>query len=286
MAKRKIIKIDREKCTGCGLCIPACPEGALRIIDGKATLVSELFCDGLGACIGQCPEGAITIEEKEAEPYDEKKVMENIIKQGESAIKAHLEHLKEHHQEKLLQQALEFLEERGIKIYPGEEILTSSSSHSSQNTCGCPGSKPLIIPHDEKPDFSSERKIPSQLGNWPIQMHLISPVAPYYREADVLLVADCVGYVLADFHLKYLKGKSLGIACPKLDSAQEIYLEKIKSWFDEANISSLTVMIMEVPCCRGLLRLVKKAAESASRKVPLKYKIAGIKGEILEEGEF
>ena len=134
MAKRKIIKIDEKKCTGCSLCIPNCPEGALQMIDGKARLISDLFCDGLGACIGHCPEGAITIEEREAERYEEKKVMENIVKQGKNVIKAHLEHLKEHNQDEYLKQAVEYLKENNIKL-PDGDVLTRDKE------CACPGSK-------------------------------------------------------------------------------------------------------------------------------------------------
>jgi len=126
-------------------------------------------------------------------------------------------------------------------------------------------------------------KVKSQLRQWPIQMHLISPTAPYYAGADVLLAADCVAYALGDFHGQYLKGKSLAIACPKLDEGQDIYREKIKAWFDEAKINTLTVLIMQVPCCRGLLNLVQQAARTSERKVPIKYAVVGIQGEILEE---
>jgi len=115
MVKREIIKIDEEKCTGCGLCVPNCPEGALQIIDGKARLVSDLFCDGLGACIGNCPEEAISVEEREAEEYDERRVMENIVKQGKNTIKAHLQHLKDHGSDKYLKEAKEYLEEKVIE---------------------------------------------------------------------------------------------------------------------------------------------------------------------------
>ena len=248
--KRKIIKIDEEKCTGCGDCIPNCPEGALRIIDGKARLISDLFCDGLGACLGPCPVGAITVEEREAEPYNEKKVMANIVKQGENAVKAHLEHLQNHGETGYLKEAIEFL------------------GKNAKIPAGCPG---------------ASAKPKSQSKQWPIQLHLINPTAPCYQKADVLLVADCVAYVLGNFHSDYLKGKPLAIACPKLDENQEVYLEKIKSWFEDAKINTLTVMIMQVPCCRGLINLVRTALEKSRRKAPVKYVIVGIDGEILEE---
>jgi len=150
---------------------------------------------------------------------------------------------------------------------------------------GCPGSRMLNFKDkDQKSDDGPEGKIESRLRQWPIQMHLISPVAPYFKGADVLLTADCVAYALGDFHRDYLDGKSMAVACPKLDVNQEIYLQKIKAWFDDARINSLTVLIMQVPCCSGLLNLVKQAAQEASRKVPIKYVVAGVQGDILEEG--
>jgi ferredoxin len=281
MSKRKIIKIDEEKCNGCGLCIPNCPEGALQIIDGKARLISDLFCDGLGACIGHCPEGAITIEEREAEPYDEKKVMENIIRQGNNTIIAHLKHLKEHNQHQYLTQALEVLKEKKIEFPMKELIANGPHAHPA----GCPGAKMMDFSkkHESAEENRPATKVASQLRQWPIQLHLIMPTAPYYQGSDVLLVADCVAYALGNFHFDYLKGKSIAIACPKLDEGQDIYIEKIKSWIDDAKINTLTVMIMQVPCCMGLLNLAKEAAQSCKRKVPIKYIVVSIQGKILKE---
>ena len=281
MAKRKIIKIDENKCNGCGLCIPNCPEGALQIIDNKARLISDLFCDGLGACIGHCPEGAITTEEREAEAYDEKKVMENIVKQGTNTIIAHLKHLKEHNENDYLKQALEVLKEKGIKM-PKKE---THAGHGHAMSGGCPGAKTMDFSKKQESaeEGGSTGKVASQLGQWPIQLHLIMPTAPYYRGADVLLVADCVAYALGGFHPEYLKGKSIAIACPKLDEGQDVYKDKIKSWIDDAKINTLTVMIMQVPCCGGLLQLAKEAAQSAKRKVPVKYVVVSLQGEILQE---
>ncbi len=149
---------------------------------------------------------------------------------------------------------------------------------------GCPGSQTLHF--DDQANKETEGavgKIESQLRQWPIQLHLISPLAPYYQGADVLLTADCVAYALGDFHRDYLKGKSIAIACPKLDEGQDIYQEKIKAWFDEARINTLTVLIMQVPCCMGLLNLAKEAAQASQRKVPVKYIVVGVQGEILSE---
>ena len=149
---------------------------------------------------------------------------------------------------------------------------------------GCPGSRTMNFNTQPDSDNGQEvGKISSQLRQWPIQMHLISPTAPYYQNADVLLTADCVAYALGDFHREYLKDKSLAIACPKLDSGQEIYMEKIKAWIDDAKINTLTVLIMQVPCCMGLLGLAREAAEKAARKVPIKYEVVGVQGEVIQQ---
>ncbi len=275
--KRQIINIDEEKCTGCGLCIPGCPEGAIQMIDGKARLVSDLFCDGLGACLGHCPEGAITIEEREAEPYNEARVMENIINAGANTIKAHLKHLKDHNETDYYNQAVEILKERGIAV--------PEDNDSPVHHTGCPGSKALEFDKTtvvEQENGTAGHR-PSQLRHWPVQMHLISPNAPQYRNADVLLAADCVAFSVGDFHKDYLKDKSLAIACPKLDSGTDVYLEKLVAMIDHAQINTLTVMIMQVPCCRGLIMLAQQAVEQAQRKVPIKGIVVSVEGELLRE---
>lgn len=261
MGKRKIISIDAEKCNGCGLCMPNCPEGAIQMIDGKARLISDLFCDGLGACIGTCPQGAITVEEREAQAYDERRVMENIIPQGQNVILAHLQHLKGHAQMEFLKEALGFLKEKNIPI-PAD---FAHAVHAPQMTAATEGSNA------------------SALRQWPVQLHLVSPVAPYYQKKDVLLVADCVGYALGNFHSEFLAGKSLAIACPKLDSNKDVYVEKVRLLADEAKINTLTVMIMQVPCCRGLVEIARSGLAAAIRSVPLKVIIVGIQGDILSE---
>ncbi|MDP7180582.1 MAG: 4Fe-4S binding protein [Candidatus Woesearchaeota archaeon] len=275
MVKRKIVEIDEEKCNGCGLCIPNCHEGALLIIDNKARLISDLFCDGLGNCLGHCPKDAITIVEREAEPYDEKKVMAKISKQGTNTVIAHLKHLKDHNETEFLNQAIEYLKENNLEIPNLEE------NEMNQPTGGCPGSKTMDFSDKEQKEETGERS--SQLRQWPIQLHLVGPMAPYFQEKDVVIAADCVAYALADFHKNHLKGKSLAIACPKLDSDQETYIEKITALIDEAKINTLTVMIMEVPCCGGLLHVAKQAAEKAKRKIPIKSVVVGIQGDVLSE---
>ncbi|NIQ40094.1 MAG: 4Fe-4S dicluster domain-containing protein [Proteobacteria bacterium] len=276
--KRKIITIDEERCTGCELCIANCPEGAIQIIDGKARLVSDLLCDGLGACLGHCPEDAITIEEREAEDYNERTVVENILKQGPNTLKAHLAHLREHQQDEYYNQAVEYLKEQNIPI-PAD---TESTPHLTPMG-GCPGSKTMAFAREDRAAKSLVGKRPSALTHWPIQMHLLSPVAPHYQNADMVLAADCVAYSLGDFHKDYLQGKVLGIACPKLDEGQEIYLEKLKALIDMAKINTLTIMIMQVPCCRGLLHLALEAAAQADRSIPIKCIITGLQGDILKE---
>jgi ferredoxin len=279
MVKRKIIKIDEEKCNGCGLCIPNCPEGALRVIDGKARLISDIFCDGLGACIGHCPQDAIITEEREAEDYNEKKAMVNIVKAGKNTIIAHLKHLENHSEKEYLKQAYEYLEEQDIKIDLEENECGCSHEHHQ----ACPGAqmKDFSDKNDESSYENGTKR--SQLRHWPIQLHLIPPFAPFFKGKDVLLVADCAGYSIGDFHSNYLKDRSITIACPKLDTNQDVYLDKLKKLIDGAKVNTLTVMTMEVPCCTGLLGLAKKAAGKASRKIPIKSIVVGIKGNILKE---
>jgi Pyruvate/2-oxoacid:ferredoxin oxidoreductase delta subunit len=277
MVKRKIIKINEEKCNGCEACIPNCPEGAIQVIDGKARLISDIFCDGLGACIGHCPQDAISTEEREAETYNEKKVMENIIKAGNKTILAHLNHLKDHGEYNYLKQALEVLTEKNITV-PFQEITTPP-----HHACGCPGAKMMDFSAEKKQEKTEQGARISHLGQWPVQLHLVPPNAPYFQGNNVLLAADCVAYALADFHKDYLQGKSLAIACPKLDTNLDSYLQKLTALINDAHIASLTVMTMEVPCCRGLLSLAQQAASQASKKIPIKSIVVGIKGTIIKE---
>ena len=276
--KRNMVKIDEEKCNGCTQCIPNCHEGALQMIDNKARLISDLFCDGLGACLGHCPQGAITIEEREAEPYDEKKVMkDNIVPKGVNTIKAHMEHLRDHQANEYLNEAIEYLKENNIKN-PMEEVKMEKGN----TPCGCSGMAEQDFTCEEsKEDENGKRS--SQLRQWPVQLHLLNPIAPYFKNADLLLAADCTAYAIADFHKDFIKGKVLAIACPKLDSNQDSYIEKLTSIIDDSNINTLTVAIMEVPCCGGLLAIAKEAQGKAKRKVPIKLITVGIKGNIVDE---
>jgi len=279
MSKRKIIKIDAEKCNGCGQCIPNCPEGALQVIDGKARLISDLFCDGLGACIGHCPEGAITIEKREAEKYDERKVMANIVKQGINVIKAHLHHLKEHNEHAYLMQAIDYLKEKGIENPLEEEFL---HKHHTDGFSACPGSKMMDFrkkeaPKEEKSVYKSE----SQLSQWPVQIMLVPPNAPYFDNADLLIAADCVPFAYANFHEDLLKGKILLVGCPKLDDI-EICQEKITQILKNNNIKSITCAHMEVPCCFGLTSVIKSAIADSGKDIPFADITIGIKGDRLK----
>ena len=307
MSKRKIIKIDEEKCNGCGLCMPNCPEGALQMIDGKARLVSDLFCDGLGACIGYCPEGEITIEEREAEPYDEKKVMQNIIKQGENVIVAHLKHLKEHGEDKLLEEAINFLKDNKIEfsvknlnfintniisrktdepddINYIDNINNINNINNTNNTnlaCGCPGSAVQEIQKQENQmQEIQSQEIQSQLRQWPIQIKLVPPFAPYLKNANILVAADCVPFAYSNFHRDFLKGKILLIGCPKLDDFN-YYKDKMTQIFKENDIKSVTCVHMEVPCCFGLVSLLKNAISDSGKNIPLEEITISTKGQKL-----
>lgn len=305
--KRKIISIDNNKCTGCGQCIPDCPEGALQLIDGKARLVSDLFCDGLGACIGTCPEGAISVIEREAVPYDEKTVMENIVRQGSPVIKAHLEHLAGHGQIVLYDQAVEYLIENSIPIpdhsppvraprkrtaVPAAEQLSRQGAgldtsaqevnhHGSGGHgpfAGCPGSAARSIPRTG-PRQPVGGTTDSELRQWPIQLTLLNPAAPYFENADLLVTADCVPFAYAGFHQELLRGRIVIIFCPKLDSDIEGYIDKLARIFSLHAIRSITVAHMEVPCCNGVRYVVDKALEKAGKKIPVNEKTITIAGE-------
>lgn len=294
--KREIIKIDRDKCNGCGNCITGCHEGALQLIDGKAALVSELMCDGLGACIGKCPVDAITIEVREADAYNEVKTIQEMVKSGKNVIVAHLKHLKEYQQKEYLRQGVEYLlGQKDTLSFSVDDVLQEVHNHESQGNKqqfakplasiphaggGCPGSAARAF--NVQPQVATSGEIPSALSHWPIQLHLINPSSGHFTGSNLLLAADCVAFSLGAFHRDYLKGKTLAIACPKLDSNKESYIEKLTALIDEAQIDTITVMRMEVPCCGGLVHLVKLALEKAQRKIPIKSITVGIHGEIQE----
>lgn len=278
MAKRKVVKIDENKCDGCSLCIPNCPEGAIKIIDGKARLISDLFCDGLGACLGHCPKGAITIEEREAEEYDETKVMENVIKQGNNVIKEHLLHLRSHGETVYFDEAIAFLKKRKISLPDGmENGFKMCSKEYNHSGGGCPGSKVIDL---GKPQVRSgpREKGMSCLGQWPIQVKLVPVNAPYFKGADLLIAADCVPFAYADFHEDLLKGKILLVGCPKLDDI-DLYKDKITQIFKSNDIRSVVYAHMEVPCCFGFISLIEDAIRESGKDIPFENVTITIKGE-------
>jgi len=290
--KRTIIKIDEDLCNGCEACVSGCHEGALQMIDGKARMISELYCDGLGACIGDCPVGAITLEEREAEPYDEIVVIQHMVPKGEKTILAHLKHLKDHGEFELLKQGVMWLKKNNVNVDFASVHNVPVSTPKPATVCACPGSNEMsFAPAAAKtsafrmasPIASSVNENASQLRQWPVQLHLLNPEAAYFRGADVVLAADCVAFSFADFHNRFLAGKILAIACPKLDSNKESYVEKLKDMIQLSIINTLTVIIMEVPCCGGLLQLASKAVSESGRKIPLKLIVIGTRGDIQKE---
>jgi len=233
MVLRNIVKIDEKKCNGCGQCIPACAEGAIQIIGGKARLVKDMYCDGLGACLGKCPQDAITIIQREADQFDEKAA--------------------EHH------------------------VKTAQKGTEPVQPRSCPSTQPMQF-NSQQPATASTTKQESKLTTWPVQLKLLPPYAPFLKDADLLIAADCVPFAYANFHADMMQNKVVAIGCPKLDDAS-LYLNKLAEIFRTANIKSVTVVNMEVPCCFGLNRLVEEAIELSGKHVPIKQETISIKGE-------
>lgn len=287
---REIVKIDEELCNGCGDCVPNCHEGALQIIDGKARLISELMCDGLGACIGHCPQGAITIENREADEYDEEVVIAQMIKSGKATVFAHLKHLQEHGENGFLNEALTYIKSNRdimpFKISEVHELLHGEKERINESVgagCGCAGSAPQSFNVAGIKMAAPAGEVPSQLTQWPVQLHLINPTASYFHGADLLVAADCAGFAYGNFHNDFIKGRKMIIACPKLDQGKDIYIQKLVKLIDESRVNTITTVIMEVPCCGGLSQMVQMATQMASRKVPVKEVVISIKGEVLSE---
>lgn len=241
---RNIITIDEEKCDGCGLCAEACHEGAIEIIDGKARLVSDEYCDGLGDCIGECPQDAITIEKREAVPFSEEAVAR---RQADLA---------------------------------GD---TEEQACGAALPCGCPGSMARSL--EAAPCSTPTQRPPcaapiAQLGNWPVQLHLVPPLAPYLDGADLLIAADCTAFASPDFHERFLAGRVCLVGCPKLDDTSP-YVAKLAAIFAAKNISSVEVVRMEVPCCGGIVNMVEQALEASGPQVPLTVTTLGVHGDIV-----
>lgn len=242
---RKIIEIDEERCDGCGLCVPACAEAALQIIDGKAKLVDDKYCDGLGACLGDCPNDALKTIEREADPFDEEAV---------------------------------------------EELLKSKSpegERAAETTlpCGCPsGLVQSFMPRVTGKEVlkpMSRRAGQSALSHWPVQINLVPAKAPFLKGADLLISADCTAFTYPDFHQDFLRGKVLVVGCPKFDDVQG-YIRKFVEIFHEAEVKSITVVVMEVPCCHGLPRIVEKAVKLAGKTIPVEQVVISTRGTVLK----
>jgi len=277
--ERDIITIDEDKCTGCGLCIPGCPEGAIQLIDEKARLISDLFCDGLGACLGECPEDAISIKKREAEPYNEERVMANIVRQGKGTIIAHLKHLKDHNEIGFLNQAMEYLKVNSIEVPSEYEEVTEEKPTMA---CGCPSSMEREIDREDvKPCADASAPVSSELSHWPVQLQLINPNAASFKNADLLITADCVPFSYGDFHRRFLKGRKLIIFCPKLDTTIDSYIQKLTELFRVQDIKSITILHMEVPCCSGVEKIVTEALEKADKNIIIKDYTISISGEII-----
>ncbi len=242
---RKIIKIDKDLCTGCGQCIISCAEGALEIVDGKAKLVADKFCDGLGACLGECPEGALTIIEREAEDFDEEAVHERL-----------------------------------------DELKQATGTAEESMPCGCPSAMlqsfaPQTACQRANEPVGQESQA-SALSHWPVQIRLVPPTAPFLKNADLVVASDCTPIAYPNFHRDFLEGRVVMIGCPKFDEAQA-YIEKFAGIFAHASIKSVTVVVMEVPCCGGLPMIVRRGMEMAGRTVPMEQIIVSTKGEILRK---
>jgi ferredoxin len=252
MAKRKIIEIDRDLCNGCGLCTTACAEGALELdAEGKAFLVREIYCDGLGACLDVCPTGALKVVERESSEYDAGAAYRHVLRT------------------------------RGRKAAGRVHGIGHPSSGAGAS--GCPGSVAGEIRRPARSREGPAASGKSELSQWPIQLHLVSPLAPYFQGSDLLVAADCTAFALGTFHLALLKGKKLVIACPKLDDT-EGYVEKLAEIIRRNGLRSLTVAIMTVPCCSGLARMVQEAVARSGEALDVKTVVIGIEGEIAKAG--
>jgi NAD-dependent dihydropyrimidine dehydrogenase PreA subunit len=230
MTVRNVVKIDEDKCNGCGKCVSACAEGAIKLINGKAKLISETYCDGLGACLGHCPQDAITVEKRECDDFNEQ------------AVKKHLE---------------------------------SEKNSSPLKGFVCPGTQAKQFTKKS----STKGDVCSQLSHWPIQLKLVSTSAPFLKDTDLLLAADCVPFAMGDFHSKLLKDHSVIIACPKLDD-NELYVDKLSDMFKINNIKSVAVVHMEVPCCFGLTRIVQQAIANSGKNLNFEDITISLDGQI------
>ena len=247
---RDVVHIDEELCDGCGLCVPACHEGAIKIVDGKARLVADNICDGLGACLGHCPKGAIRIEKREADPFDE------------SAVDDHLK--------------------KGSANSEAEPRACPAVSFPPLGGGGCPGSRlaQFVKKDTEKKAETSQADRPSELTHWPVQLRLLPPNAAVFQNAKLLIAADCVPVAYADFHEKLLRDRAVVIACPKLDDTIT-YVDKLEAIIRNNNLREISVVRMEVPCCSGIMQMVMEAHMRVKSQVPLNEIVVSTQGEII-----
>lgn len=256
MAIRKIVKIDEEKCDGCGVCVPGCAEGAIKIIDGKAKLIADNLCDGIGNCIGHCPKDAITVIEREADEFDEEAVEKHLegMKKEESKAETNSGHHHGHH-----------------------------GHHGHHHGGGCPGSRAVAINRENTKQTASissgdvEIRIKPQLTQWPVQLMLVPETAPYLNGSHLLITADCVPFAYPNYHLDLLKGKSVVVGCPKLDDIH-YYIEKLTNILSKNDIKDVTVAYMEVPCCGGIVMAIDEAVRRSGKNInveKVKIKING-----------
>jgi NAD-dependent dihydropyrimidine dehydrogenase PreA subunit len=259
---RKIVRIDEEKCDGCGECIPACAEGAISLVGGKARLSADVLCDGLGACLGECPRGAITVEERDAAPFDLEAVKEHLLAMGEKVSSRH---------EPAPVASPAPARPRLAVVSDGAPLAAGG---------GCPGSRPMVLRRVEAPlHRSGAGAAPSRLAQWPVQLHLVPVQAPYFRGAELLVAADCVPFAYPGFHEELLAGRALVVGCPKLDDLSA-YVEKLGCIVAENELRSVTVVRMEVPCCGGISMAARKAVEASGRPIPFRDVIVGVSGTI------
>jgi ferredoxin len=274
---RKIVRIDEEKCDGCGECIPSCAEGAISLVGGKARLSSDALCDGLGACLGECPRGAITVEEREAIPFDEEAVKAHLLSMGEQVSSRH-----EDPRPNVASLSSLPPRERSEGGRGAPRLAIVPDAGPAPQGGGCPGSRPMVMPR--RPAGLSVAAGPapsgeSQLAQWPIQLHLVPPTAPYFRGADLLVAADCVPFAYARFHDELLAGRALVVGCPKLDDLGA-YVNKLGEIVARNDLRSVTIVRMEVPCCGGISMAARRAVESSGKPIPVRDVVVGVDGEL------
>ena len=273
MVKRKIVEIDEEKCNGCGECVPACDEGAIKIEDGVAKLKEERLCDGLGDCLGECPKDAINIVEREADEFDEEAVREELKSMGRDPSEFESGHGSHAHAgggcpgARMRNMAAEGAAE-------GKDAGEESGRESGRDGSGSAGSSEAKAVSSGDVSIS----INSQLEQWPVQLNLLPETAPFFQGADLLVAADCVPFAYADFHLDLLQDKKVVVGCPKLDNLDN-YRHKLKGIIENNDLNSISVAIMEVPCCRGMARAVHEAAAAAGSDIEVEEIIITVDGE-------